>query len=94
MWINALQTEIYLAPRAIPRSTTSSELHILHHNSFGLLKFGARLLNYEAYKDFLSSWCEPSHGNKTRHKNGSQSDSIHDYKLLTAHNIEKKTHYC
>ena len=72
LWLIALQPEIYLAPWAIPwaipPATTSSKLHILHHNSLGLLKLEARLLNSESCNDSLISWWKPSLGNKTPHK--------------------------
>ena len=72
LWLLVLQPEIALAPRAIPRAipraTTSSELHILHYNSFGILEFEARLLNPGSCNDSLSSWCKLSLGNKTSQK--------------------------
>ena len=40
LWLLALQTEIYLAPQAIPRAIsraiTRSEIHLLHYNSFAM----------------------------------------------------------
>ena len=95
LFLIVLQLEICIAPQdiplAIPRATTSSELHIFYYNSFGLLKFEARLLNSESCNDFLSSWCKTSLGDKTPHKNGSHSDSLYESKLSTASIHKNKT---
>ena len=72
LFLLVLQSEISLAPRAIPwplpQDTTSSDLHILHYNSFGLIKFKVILLDPESCNDLLSLWCKPSFGNKIPHK--------------------------